>query len=150
MVTEGAPDWESESSPPRSELADLLGVRLVSGGDGTAVVECTLDAHHVNAGGTAHGGLLAVMLDAALGAALVSTLAREVWCGTAHLSTSFLEAAPGGSLLTARGRVIRRGRTLAHCAGEITDQTGRTIATATGEWVIWAQQPAKLPGRDST
>lgn len=140
------PTWSAGSEQWTSPMAAALGISLTGGGDGSATYTVDLTETHCNKGGTAHGGLLTMMLDMALGAGLVSTLDASTWCGTAQLSVSFLEAATAGSTLTATGRVVRRGRTLAHCAGEITDQRGRRIATATGTWVVWSKAPSALPG----
>ncbi len=115
----------------------LLGIELAEFGDGQASVECKLGELHVNQGGTAHGALLASMLDMSLGAALISTLRIEQWCATAQLDISFLEAAKPGRKLTARGRISRRGRTMAHLEGEVVDDRGLKIATAKGVWSLW-------------
>jgi len=74
---------------------------------------------HLNKGGAAHGGLLTTMLDMALGGALVASLKEEEWCATTQLVTSFLDAAKVGDRLVAEGRVVRRGRHVAHLAGQV-------------------------------
>ena len=49
----------------------------------------------------------------------------------------FLAPARPGERLVAEGRVVRRGKHVAHLAGEI--KVGdRLIATATGTWAIWS------------
>jgi uncharacterized protein (TIGR00369 family) len=132
------PDEREMSARPKpSGLAEVLGIELNEFGAGKASVECQLSELHVNQGGTAHGALLASMLDMSLGAALISTLPVEEWCSTAQLNISFLEAAKPGSKLVARGRIARRGRTLAHLEGEIVDDRGLKIASAKGVWSLW-------------
>jgi len=124
--------------PKASGLAAVLGIELDEFGEGRASVECELSDMHLNQGGTAHGALLASMLDMALGAALISTLRVEEWCSTAQLDISFLEAAKTGRKLTAQGRIARRGRTIAHLEGEVVDDRGLKIASAKGVWSLWA------------
>ncbi len=131
--------------PRPSGLAEALGISLVEFGDGEASVECIVSEVHVNQGGTAHGALLATMLDMALGAALISTLRIEEWCATAQLDISFLEAAHPGRMLTGRGRVARRGRDIAHLEGEVVDDRGVRTATAKGVWAVWTKRPSKFP-----
>ena len=88
----------------------------------------------------AHGGLIAALLDASLGSAVVSGIRRKEWCGTVQLSIQFRE--PGvGSKLTGRGRMMRRGRHVAFAEGEIVDSQGRIVATAQGTWHIWPARP---------
>ncbi|MEO2208494.1 MAG: PaaI family thioesterase, partial [Candidatus Poseidoniia archaeon] len=102
----------------------------------------------LNKGGVAHGGLHATMLDTALGGALVSALRKEEWCATAQLDLSYLDPAYSGSHLYAHGRVIRKGRNIAHLEGEIVNQDGKTIATGKGTWAIWVNRPKSLGGSE--
>ena len=76
-----------------SGICGTLGIQLGEFGNGKCTVMATVNAEHLNAGGVAHGGLAATMLDTALGAALVSTLLKQEWCATAQLDISFLNAA---------------------------------------------------------
>ena len=104
----------------------------------------TIREDHLNAGGVAHGGLHATLLDTAMGGTLVTTLPKQEWCATAQLDLSYLEPAYVGSHLTAVGEVVRRGRNIAHLQGEITDQNGKKIAHARGTWVVWEKKPSSL------
>ena len=85
-----------------------------------------------------------MMLDMALGGTLVSTLKIEEWCATTSLNVNFIDAAKVGNHLTATGRIVRRGRNVAHLAGEIITENGRVVATATGVWAIWDHKPASM------
>jgi uncharacterized protein (TIGR00369 family) len=109
-------------------------------------LEVTVTADHLNKGGAAHGGLMTVLLDAALGGALVSTLPTSSWCATTQLTTSFLDAARLGERLVATGRVVRRGRHVAHLAGEVCVGE-RVVASAVGTWAIWDARPPSMPLR---
>ena len=124
-----------------SGVCDSLGVIGTKFGDGECAVSCTVSINHLNAGGVAHGGLHSTMLDTALGGALVSMIKKEEWCATAQLDISFLNAANIGDILVAEGKVLRRGKNLAHCDGVLSNQDGEIIATAKGTWAIWASKP---------
>ncbi|TBH16061.1 PaaI family thioesterase [Thermus thermamylovorans] len=76
--------------------------------------------------GVVHGGILAALLDTALGNA-VGSLGVEVV--TAELSVSYLKPVRGG-VLHARGYVLHAGGRLFHAAGE---------ALLEGERVAWAK-----------
>ena len=131
--------------PGPTAISEALGISLDRFGGGTASVLCKVKEEHANQGGTAHGALIASMMDMALGAALISDLRIEEWCATAQLDVSFLDAALVGRTLTGEGRVVRRGRTIAHLEGEVVDDEGTCIATAKGVWAIWSRQPSKFP-----
>ena len=130
------------SQPHRDEppFHALLGVRRVSHGGGLARYELTVGPQHLNRRGVAHGGVVASLLDSALGTAVVSAITKEEWCGTMELSIQFREPIFPGPI-TAEGRMARRGRTAAFAEGEIRDAAGKILATAHGVWTIWPSRP---------
>ena len=132
------------SAPKLTKLAEKIGFEITEFTPGKCIVELTIREDHLNAGGVAHGGLHATLLDTAMGGTLVTTLPKEEWCATAQLDLSYLEPAYVGSHLTAVGEVVRRGRNLAHLQGEITDQNGKKIAHARGTWAVWEKKPSSL------
>ena len=127
-------------------MALALGIERTAWSPGHTCLEVTVAQDHLNKGGAAHGGLMTVLLDGALGGALVSTLPVTSWCATTQLTTSFLDAARLGERLVATGRVVRRGRHVAHLAGEV--RVGeRVVASAVGTWAIWDERPPSMPLR---
>ena len=128
---------------------ELLGIEMVSIGEGVAELEVELSPRHRNRRGVAHGGVVSALLDSSLGAAVVSTLAAQEWCGTLELSVQFRNPARHGPL-RGSGRVERRGRRVAFASGEVVDARGRVVAAAHGVWTIWPQHPdqGESPGRD--
>jgi uncharacterized protein (TIGR00369 family) len=116
-----------------------LGIRLVRHADGEAELALDLGEHLLNKRGVAHGGAIAALLDSALGMAVVSAIPEEWWCATTSLSLQFLRG-PRAGPVTARGRVVRRGRSVAFAAGEAWDDAG-VVATAHGTWHLWSHRP---------
>ena len=125
-------------------VAKDLGVTRTSWGKGSSSYSLTITESHCNKGGVAFGGLHTVLLDMALGGGLVSLLPVEEWCATTALTTSFITPAHVGETITATGRVVKRGRNVAHLAGEVASESGRIVATATGTWAIWQSKPASM------
>ena len=117
-----------------------LGIEIVEAVDGSASLRLPLAEHVCNRRGVAHGGAVASLLDSALGAAVISSIAPEEWCGTLQLSIQYSDPARRGPLVAA-GRVVRRGRHVAFAEGEVTDAGGRIVARAHGTWTIWPQHP---------
>ncbi len=128
---------ETETTP----FNRLLGTRCVFREEGRSRYELTLGPDHLNRRGVAHGGVVASLLDTALGAAVVSSIKKEEWCGTLQLSVQFREPARPG-VITADGRMSRRGKTAAFAEGEIRDAEGKLLATALGVWNIWPRRPS--------
>jgi uncharacterized protein (TIGR00369 family) len=112
---------------------------------GAAEIDVTLGMGLTNKRGVAHGGVLASLLDSVMGAAVVSAIAEEEWCGTVQLSIQFLSPGVGASL-QGRGRMVKRGRHIAFARGEVVDARGETVATGEGTWYIWPQRPGTKSG----
>jgi len=127
-----------------TEMAIGIGIERGDWGKGKSSVFVNIESKHCNKGGVAHGGLYTMMLDMALGGALVSVLPKEEWCATTSLNVSFISAARPGEKITANGNVIKRGRNVAHLEGKITSESGRVIASATGTWAIWDHKPSSM------
>lgn len=117
--------------------ARTLGWELAGADPDAGTVEVAFDAgeRFLNPAGMVQGGFLAAMLDDTLGPALVSTLERGQFAPTADLHVQFLRPAKPGRL-TGRGRVVRRGRTIAFLAAELSDESGAVVAVATATSVI--------------
>jgi len=132
------PFWDvvNGDSPP-SPAATLLGwtLRAIDPESATIEVGFTLDVRFTNPAGHIQGGFLAAMLDDTLGPALVATLDHDQFAPTASLHVQFLEPAFPGAYI-GRGRVVRRGASLAFLAGELLTESGTAVATANATTTI--------------
>ncbi len=135
-------DWvrdllEGRATPPPA--ATLLGFRLRAH-DATAMtieVGFTARPEFLNTMGHVQGGMLCAMLDSTLGSVVVASLGDGESSPTTDLHTQF--HSPGHlGLIIGRGRVTRRGRSIAFAAGELVDESDRVIATAVATSVIRA------------
>jgi uncharacterized protein (TIGR00369 family) len=110
--------------------------RLVPGdvvllAEGRVGFRCALDESMCNPMGVVAGGILCTMLDAALTCAVHTTLPRGVAHTSIELKVTFLRPVPLDSgPLDAVGTVIKSGRRVAFAEGQLTDRSGRTVATA--------------------
>ncbi|HEY4249677.1 MAG TPA: PaaI family thioesterase [Roseomonas sp.] len=115
---------------PQRPFYRLIGLQVVEAKDGTALVTLEATPDVANSRGEVHGGALATMLDAALVNAARSTLPEGTMAATVNLSVNYLS--PGAGTLTARGRVVRRGRSLVAAEAIIEDVDGQAVAQAIG------------------
>jgi acyl-coenzyme A thioesterase 13 len=97
---------------PVLEDGDVLGLRI--------------EAHHLNRSGMAQGGLLATVVDFALGRAIRASADDGRRAATVSLTTDFLGAAHEGDFVEARTEVERLGGTLAFADCSLTVE-GREI-----------------------
>ena len=79
-------------------------------------------------GSIVHGGLVATLLDSAMGTACLNELDDGQSFLTADLNVEFFRAARPGTL-RAEGRVVQRNRRVVFCAAELF-QDGELIASA--------------------
>ncbi len=130
---------EGRVAPPPAAV--LLGWELLSVDPeaGTIEVAFTATEQFLNPIGVVQGGFLAAMLDDTLGPALVATLGPGQFAPTADLHVQFLRSARPGRF-RGRGRVVRRGKDIAFTAGELLDESGQIVATATATAQIRAQR----------
>lgn len=119
---------------------EFMGMQLVRREEGEVELAIELAPQHLNRKGVAHGGVIATLLDSALGAAVISSIPPEWWCTTISLSIQFVSGATPGRL-TGSGRVVRRGRAVAFARGEVHDSGGKLVATAEGSWHLWPHHP---------
>lgn len=119
----------------------LLGVKTESvDASGAATLRLDSRPDLENSRGDIHGGVVASLLDAAMGVAVRAALTQGEGATTVSLTVNYLE--PGRGSLIARGRVVRSGRTLASTEAKVTDASGREVAHAVGTMRIIARTPA--------
>ena len=114
--------WEFIS---HDRFAMDAGVRLVSCGDGEAVTEVTLEPRHLNAVGTAQGGLIFTLADTAFAAAANAGAPETVSLST---TVNFLRPARAEGKLIARAVTVSRGRSVCCIDVTVTDEQGRAVA----------------------
>jgi uncharacterized protein (TIGR00369 family) len=119
-------------------ITALLGVRPVAVGEGEVEVELTAGERFHNAMGTVHGGILCDLADVAMGAALATVIADGESFSTLQLQMSYFLPVVEGRL-SARARVLRRGRSTAHLECDLEDGEGRHVARASSVCAIRQQ-----------
>ncbi len=132
-ASRSGPFWEfldgRRAAPP---AAATLGWELSWVAPERGEIEVFFDARDgfTNPMGRVQGGFLAAMLDDTLGPALVATLPDGEFAPTLELKVNFLRPASPGRI-TGTGRVVHRGGSIAFLAGELRDEAGEVLATAT-------------------
>ena len=118
----------------RGGYAERLGAEVVSTDDGTAAVRFEARAEHLNPAGTLHGGVLATLVDTAMGQAVRSTTGDDDVPATSQLTVTYLRpGTPGPLRVTARVRT--RGEHLTVCDAEV-EQDGRSLVHAVATFAL--------------
>jgi uncharacterized protein (TIGR00369 family) len=102
--------------------------------DGSVRVVLRVEDRHVNRVGSLHGGIIAMMLDAAAGFSVSRSwsAAGDAPLVTVSLNTQFIAAVRSGSTVTATGRVAGGGRSIRYADSDLTDENGTLLARASG------------------
>ncbi len=121
-----------EEPPPAPHVWRTLGYRGVEQGDGRSVIEWEAApdyCFHSPSGPIVHGGLVATLLDTAMGGACWTLMTSDEDFLTADLRVEFMRSARPGTL-RAEGRVVQRNRRVVFCAAELFDPDGTLLAAA--------------------
>ena len=109
---------------------------IVEGTDpGVGTARVTIGDHHLNPNGVVHGGVLFTMIDTAMGKATMSVLDEGRFCASIEVELRFIRPASEGTL-TAVAEVVKKGRSIVHLQGRITNGDNRLTATAAGTFAI--------------
>ncbi|HKP58316.1 MAG TPA: PaaI family thioesterase [Polyangiales bacterium] len=125
--------WDvMEGRKPAPPAAAMLGFELIECDPEQATIRVRFRARpeFANPIGNVQGGFLSAMLDETLGPALVATLPPGQFAPTIELKVNFVRPASVGASLIGSGRVVARTRSIAFLAGELHDEAGKLIATA--------------------
>jgi uncharacterized protein (TIGR00369 family) len=115
-------------------FVDRLGVRIRTADDGTARLELDATDAHLNEAGTVHGGVLATLVDTAMGKAVRSRTGEGDVPATSQLTVTYLRPGKPGRL-EATGRVSKQGDHLTVCEADI-EQDGRTLVHAVATFAV--------------
>jgi uncharacterized protein (TIGR00369 family) len=119
------------SSFARQTLMETIEARLVKVLPGEVEIQIPFRADLAQQNGFMHAGIVTSIVDTACGYAALSLMPANVEVLTVEYKVNFVSPATGHTLI-ARGKVIRPGRTLTVCAGDVvtvSDQGEKLVAT---------------------
>jgi uncharacterized protein (TIGR00369 family) len=111
-LSDGVPDG-FEAYPGAGPFLELVGPVYARGEGEDRVFALRIGERHLNHRGAAQGGLLATLVDFAIGRAIGAGADGDMEAATVSLTTDYLGAAREGDWVEARTRVERLGGTLA-------------------------------------
>lgn len=110
------PEGFEEHFSPSSFVQSLGTMYKREEADGTTTIALCVDEGHLNLHGVAHGGMVATVIDNALGYNVAKSLDGAVV--TAHLNIDYLAPARLGDWVEAHVQISRKGRRM--CFAECT------------------------------
>jgi uncharacterized protein (TIGR00369 family) len=115
-------------------FAERLGARPESAEDGHAVVAFEAAEEHLNPAGTLHGGVLATLVDTAMGLAVRSATDDDDVPATSQLTVTYLRPGTPGPL-TVTAQVRTRGEHLTVCDADV-EQDGKALVHAVATFAL--------------
>ncbi len=115
-----------------------LGFELVKMEGGESILQFAPKREHLNSFMVVHGGAVMTLLDVTLATASRS-IDLELGVVTIEMKTSFMQPCQG--VLTGKGRLMHRTKSMAFAEGTIYDAQGRACAHATGTFK-YVKRPA--------
>jgi len=122
---------EWRSSPP---FYRHLGLELDALADGRSVIRLPFRPEYGNTRGEMHGGAIAALIDAAMSQAVRSTIPMGSAVATITMTLNYM--APSFGDLTAKGAVVKGGKSVAFVEAEVTDAKGSTVCRASATFRV--------------
>ena len=108
--------------------------------DGAAVAEFDPDPHHRGYPGLMHGGLVATILDEAMGWAVYG---EGVWTMTARMQVRFRRPVPLAGRLRVAARVTKQRSRLVEARAELWDDSGTLLAESEGAFLHFTPEQGR-------
>jgi uncharacterized protein (TIGR00369 family) len=111
-----------------------LGVRDMQAEDGRSSLRLEAGERHLNPAGTVHGGVLASLVDMAMGHAVRSSTGESDVPATSQLTLTYLRPGVPGPI-TVRAAVSKQGDDLTVCEADV-EQDGKALAHALATFAV--------------
>jgi len=119
---------------------DYIGIEETLLEKGYAELKITIQPQLLQ-GRTVHGGVIATLIDAAVGSAVRSSLSEAESASTVELKVNYTR--PGiGDYLVAKSTLSHRGTTLAVGEVKIEDSSGKLVALGSATYMIFSAEKA--------
>ena len=134
----------SQKKLRNNPFQQFVGIEVIQLGGGESVLQLELKDHHFNLYGIPHGGVHATLLDIAMGtaASFPDTSGLEVDSVTLNLSVDYI-APPASKNLIARGKVTKKGKSIAYCTAEVFDEHKTLVASGRSIFKLYDRQDNK-------
>jgi uncharacterized protein (TIGR00369 family) len=121
----------------RQGLMRTLGAEIVEVGEGTTAIHLPRGEAVAQQHGYVHAGALIAVVDTACGYAALTVAPPDSEVLTSELKINLLSPAAGAAVI-ARGRVVRAGRRLTVCQGDVhdADDPSKHLATMLSTVVV--------------
>lgn len=125
---------EKERRAPRPYW-DLIGMQLISQGEGESVIELPIKYEITQSKGSVHGGVLASLVDSAAGTAVRSLLPNGQTAVTIEMKLNYIRPASGTKLI-GKGSTLHIGKSLAIGEAVILNDKAKVVVKGTATFKL--------------
>lgn len=136
----------AERDPTTGPFGWQLGLHYTERGQGRARCEIEVDDSYFNPGRVAHGGVVFILADSAMGAAVHTLLEPGQRTVTAEIKINYLAPVTHGRII-ASATVVNKRKRLAVVTAEVYDEQGALVGLAQGTFAIIS---ASMPGQSES
>ncbi len=129
-----------EITDSRSPAGNWLSPKLLAVEQGMATIAVRIRKEMCNPFGNIHGGMMSLIIDEAIGWAVVS-LEAESFYTSVSLNVDFLYAAAEGELVRATAKIVRHGKKIINTEVEVFNEKGMLLSKATSNLVTTGMVP---------
>ena len=136
------PIWDIlHGAAPMAPCSELLGMTVleITAGGGRMKFQYQPTAPMCNPLGFVQGGFVTAILDDVMAPALISTCPPDTSIPTLEIKTTFIKGVRPGPVI-AEGWIVKKTRSVAFMAAELTSTEGELLATASATFRIIAPQ----------
>jgi acyl-coenzyme A thioesterase 13 len=128
-----------EVTGSRSEAGNWMRLTLEEMESGRAAITMTVRREMTNPYGNIHGGMMSLVIDEAIGWAIVSLEASTHYTSL-NLGVDFLYAIKEGERLRAEAHIVRHGKKIVNAECHVYDLQGRLLAKASSNLIATNMQ----------
>ncbi len=117
--------------------------------EGSITAEFVVRPEMANPVGLTHGGIMSVIIDDVIGMT-AATLGKGGFCFSVNLYVDYLGKAKVGDMITAKSKILRKGKQMLNIQCELVDVNGGIIARGISNLVrseISAYEPERIMPR---
>ena len=117
----------------QNSIINFLGVKAVPAENGEVRLELFVGERHTNPYGLLHGGVMATLVDTAMGAAC---LARNKKVVTISMTVEFMKSFPVHTKILTDAQIIHDGNRILFCECKLLDTDGTVYAKANATFFV--------------
>jgi uncharacterized protein (TIGR00369 family) len=130
---------------PPPPIAVLMGMWITGVSEGRIIFALEPAEYHYNPLGTVHGGVMATLLDSAMGCVVQSMLPAGTSYTTLEIKVNYVRPITGKTgTVYCEGKIIHLGGRVATAEGRLTDESGKLYAHGTTTCIILRSSPSTV------